>query len=177
MADVKQDAIRGQLTDENFTDVIEEGIRQAARATTQERREYIARVIASGVSDDNLDFIETKHLLRILGEINDIEILWLRYYLNPYIGHDGAFREKHKKVFDRVPAFVDGSQELCDKLALQESYSAHLARLNLLDITYDSDHGSDQPKLRSGELVLSGYRLSGLGRVLLAHMGLTVDRS
>src|SRR5690606_28838317 len=83
IADLEQDRVRAHLTDENFTDLVEEALRQAARATTDERRQHIASVVAAGLTTEDVSFIESKHLLRILGETNDLEIIWLRSHLHP----------------------------------------------------------------------------------------------
>jgi hypothetical protein len=179
LAHIEQDFIRAQLTDENFTDLLEEGIRQAARSTTDERRDYIASVVATGIADDNIEFIETKHLLRILGEINDIEVLWLRFHLVPTIGGDVAFREKHKNVFDRVPAYIGSPQADLDKAALQDSYNEHLAQLNLLSPRYKTDTRTGQPEFDkfSGGLQVWYHQLTPLGRLLLDHLGLKADEA
>lgn len=174
---LEQGLIRAQLTDENFTDVLEEGIRQAARSTSDERRQYIASIIAAGLTDDNVSFIETKHLLRILNEINDIEVLWLRFYLVPTIGGDIVFREKHKKILDPVIALVRSPRRVIDKAALQDSYKEHLARLSLISPCYRKDLDTGQSSFHgfTGELTISSYRITSLGRLLLAHLNLWSD--
>lgn len=133
LAKLDQHFVRAKLTDENFTDLIEEGLRQAARSLSDERREYIASVIANGLSSEDIRFVESKHLLRILGEINDIEVVWLRFYLVPTIGGDNEFRQKHAAVLESVHAHIGATRETLDKNALQESYKEHLVRLGLLE--------------------------------------------
>lgn len=179
LAHIEKNAIRAQLTDENFTDLLEESIRQAARSTTEERRGYIASVVATGVADADIEFIETKHLLRILGEINDIEVLWLRFHLDLTIGGDEAFREKHKSVFDRVPAYIGSPKADLDKAALQNSYIVHLAQLNLLSPYYKTDTRTGQPEFdkSSGGLQVWHYELTPLGRILLDHLGIKAEEA
>ena len=177
LADVQHDIVRAHLTDENFTDLLEEGIRQAARSVTDDRRSYIASVIAHGITEDSVEFIESKHLLRILGEINDIEVLWLRFHLVPTIGGDQEFRQKHTDIFDVPPAFIGGPQDVCDKNAMKESYLHHLAQLGLLTPYYHTDFHTRQPEIDtfSGAPKLWGYNLTGLGELLLRHIGLTLN--
>ena len=55
-----QDAVRAKLTDENFTDLLEESARQAAQAVTQERRQYLASLMASGVTATHSKFFPIK---------------------------------------------------------------------------------------------------------------------
>jgi hypothetical protein len=57
--------------------------------------------------------------MRILGELSDVEILWLRYLLVPTIGGDEEFRELHKDVFEPVAAAISSSPEEFDDHALQ----------------------------------------------------------
>lgn len=95
LGDLDQDAIRTKLADENFTDLLEESARQAAQAVTDERREYLASLLASGVSEDRVSFVESRHLLRILSQINDIEVIWLRFYSHRSLNGDEEFRSKH----------------------------------------------------------------------------------
>lgn len=41
---IEQEFVRAQLKDESFTDLMEEGLREAARSSTDARREYIRRL-------------------------------------------------------------------------------------------------------------------------------------
>src|SRR2546426_825239 len=120
LAALDQDFVRAKLTDENFTDLMEEGLRQAARSLSDERREYIASVVSNGLSSEEIEFAESKHLLKILGEINDVEVIWLRFYLVSTIGGDKDYREKHAAVLKPAIAYIGAPQEDLDKSALQE---------------------------------------------------------
>lgn len=59
LSKLSEDFIRSQLTNENYTDLLQEGLAQAIRSVTQERREYIASLIANGIS--SLDKIDRLH--------------------------------------------------------------------------------------------------------------------
>jgi hypothetical protein len=167
LADLEQDFVRSQIRDEHFTDLVEEGLRQAARSLNEERREQIASLIANSLKSPEIEFNESKHLLRILGELNDIEIVWLRFYLDPVLNGDHEYREKHKEVLAPIAAYIGGPAELVDKSALQRSYKNHLAELGLLDRRYEiksSTFGST--------LDVKGYELTSLGRLLLRELDL-----
>jgi len=168
-----REQIRSKLTDENFTDLVEETARHAARAVTEERRAYLASLLATGVSKDRISFIETKHLLRILGEVNDIEIIWLRFYLHPVIDGDHEFRAKHEAVLEPVSATLGSDQATLDKHALQQNYLQHLVSLGLLDRPLDVDAKSGYPKFDkfSHDWKTRGHHVSPLGRLLLRHIG------
>jgi hypothetical protein len=167
LEELKQDSMRSQITNENCADLMEEGLRQAARSLSDERREYIASLIANGVNSENIEYMESRHLLRILGELNDIEILWLRYYLDPHMVGDHEFREKHNKVLEPVMAPHGSPPSLFDKEALQISYKEHLANLGLLERKYEMDSSAFGTTLEA-----KSYELTWLGRLMLKVIGL-----
>ena len=171
---LEQEFIKLQITNENFTDLVEEGLRQAARSLSDERREYISSIITNGLASKDIEFQESKHLLRLLGELNDLEIIWLRFYLIPTMGGDEEFREKHKDILSPIAATFGSSQGTLDKHALQDSYKSHLAQLGLLEREYRIDSRTKQPEYdtSSGGLKLKGSRLTSLGRLLLREIGI-----
>ena len=170
---IEQDFVRTQLHNENFTDLVEEGLRQAARSLTDERREYIASIIASSLSSEDIEYLESKHLLRILGEINDVEVIWLRSYLNPIMGGDREYREKHQDILKPVRAHLGATQAIHDKNTFQEDYKEHLSRLGLLSPKYQTDLKTHLPEFdsSSGRMKIRSYELTSLGRLLLRHLG------
>jgi hypothetical protein len=172
-------SVRTQLTNENFTDFtdfLEESLVQAIRSITQERREYIASLIANGISLDNIDYIESKHLLKLLGELNDIEVIWLRSHLVSTIGRDEEFMEKHQAVLQPINAHLGSSPEELDKHTLRQSYKEHLVQLGLLIRKYKVDKKTKQLELdNNGQFQISGYEITSLGRLLLKYVGLTPD--
>ena len=170
-----QAKIRAQLRDENFTDLMEEGLHQAARAVSDERKQYIAALLSNSIASDDITFIESKHILRLLGEINDLEVLWLRLYLDPTINGDKEFREKHKVIFEPKPAYMGATQEQLDQSTLQKSYKEHLVQLGLLRHRYRTDSKTKMLELESGfggGLKIAGYDLTPLGRLLLREIDL-----
>jgi len=167
---LEKDFVRSQVTNENFTDLVEEGLRQAARSLSEDRREYIASLIANSLKPDAIEHAESKHLLRIMGELNDIEILWLRFYLDPHLQGDEEFRKKHEKVFEPIAACMGDPESVIDKEALQRSYREHLSRLGLLEPRYEMENSTFGTKLKA-----KGYELTWFGRVMLKAIGLAED--
>lgn len=166
LAILEQDIVKKSMSDENFTDLVEESLRQAARSLTDERRDYIASLVANSISSDAIAHFESKHLLRILGELNDIEIIWLRFYLDLTIGGDTDFREKHSHILNPVARHLGSSQPELDKSTLQNSYKEHLTSLGLLEKEIEMDSSS-----RGGKLKTKDYRITSLGRLLLREVG------
>lgn len=177
LSKLSEDFIRSQLTNENYTDLLQEGLAQAIRSVTQERREYIASLIANGISSlDKIDYIESKHLLKLLGELNDIEVIWLRSHLVSTFGRDEEFMEKHQAVLQPINAHLGSSPEELDKHTLRQSYKEHLVQLGLLTRKYKVDKKTKQLELDSnGQFQISGYEITSLGRLLLKYIGLTPD--
>lgn len=169
-----KDMVRTKLLDENFTDLLEETARHATRSLTEERREYLASLLASGMSKEHVSFVESKHLLRILGEINDVEVIWLRFYLNPHLEGDEEFRATHAQVLEPVAAHIGSDQETVDREALQDNYVQHLVSLGLLSRPLRADAKTGQPTFdrSSGNWRMARARVTPLGRLLLRQIGL-----
>ncbi|TWU59549.1 hypothetical protein [Crateriforma conspicua] len=172
LSDIEDDKLRANLTDENFTDAVEESLRQAARSTSDERRQYIANLLASGINLDNLDFIETKHLLRLLGEINDIEVIWLRAYYGWHWGQrDSAFHERHATILEPAVAYLGSSQDEIDRASMQESYKLHLESLGLLRSRIRFDNKTKLPEFDKNEgFKKSGFEITPLGQLLVRYI-------
>jgi hypothetical protein len=173
LSNLEEEFIRSQISDEQFTDLLEEGLRQSARSLTDERRDYIAFVIANSLSSQDIEYIESKHLLRILGEINDIEVVWLRFYVDRSMNSDNEFRERHENLLQPLVTSMGSSQEEFDKEALQKSYKEHLTQLGLLKHRYKVDSKTKSPIYNSstGALEVSSYEITSLGKLLLRQIG------
>lgn len=78
--------------------MFEESFIQASRALSDERRQYIASIVENGLTGDEITYAESKYLMNLLEEINDIEVIWLRYYFDQRGGSDEEFRKKHDEV-------------------------------------------------------------------------------
>ena len=170
---VEESILGSCLTDENFTEAVEESLRQAARSTSEERRSYIASVLANGVESEDIDFIETKHLLRLLGEVNDVEIIWLRWYsMSSRNPNKAAFREMHSEILSTVPTHMKSSLQQRDKAAFQTSYKLHLESLGLVVAKVKFDRSTKIPEFdKKTGFKKSGFEISPLGRLLVRYIG------
>jgi len=168
-----KEVVKREMQQEDCVDFFEEGLRQASRALSEERKAYIATLITNGLSEKAINYNESKHLLRILGEINDIEIIWLRFYLVPTIEGDREFRDKHSAILGHVVATLAATSEVKDKAALQNSYIQHLVQLGLLKNTYGG--GLSFNSTAEGILEVKGHEITQLGKLLLHQIGLDVN--
>ena len=152
---------------EHFAELLEEGLRQASRSLSDERRQYLASLIANSISPEAIAQEESRHLLRILSELSDVEVVWLRFYVDQAMGGDREFREKHRDILRPASRSMGQPQSETDRAALQESYINHLTQLGLLDAEA-SRAGSTADRMI--------YRISSLGRLLLRTIGLQSRR-
>jgi hypothetical protein len=168
IADLEKSTVVSQLNDEEFTDLVEEALRQASRATSEERRSYLASLVANSLTSEAIEHAESKHLMRLLGELNDVEVLWLRFYHEPAFDGDTEFRNLHADVFEPKSATMESSREELDDHTLQRSYQDHLLQLGLLQrrIKSDRDGVPEFDRSRS-EFKTQGARTSPLGELLL----------
>ena len=142
---------------------------------TNERREYIANLITNSLSQQDIEYIESKHLMRILGELNDIEIIWLRFYLHPTMGGDEEFRNKHAAILAPVMATMVDPPSVLEKESLQKNYKEHLSQQGLLRPRYEVDTKTHLPEYDNftGNQKIRGYEITSLGRFLLRQIGLS----
>jgi len=171
LSKLEENAIENNISQEDFTDLVEESLRQAARSLTDERRDYIAALVANSISSKEIEHYESKHLLRMLGELNDIEIIWLRFYLDPTIDGDEEYREKHTNILSPVGAHLASEQPEIDRATLQESYKEHMVSLGLLEKEIDIDISGIGSKLKT-----RGFNITNLGKLLLRQVGFSHQR-
>jgi hypothetical protein len=164
--------ITAALNDEEFTDLTEEALRQASRATTSERREYLSSLLARSLSSKEISCAETKHLMRLLGELNDVEVIWLRFYAVPTMGGDKEFREIHDDILRPKSAHLGSPSEEIDAEALQQSYRDHLIRLGLVTPKISTRDDTPEFDRFTGNFKISYHQTSRLGDLLLRQIGL-----
>jgi hypothetical protein len=129
---IEQGFVVSQLGDEHFTDLMEEALRQAARSLSDDRRAQIANVVAGSLTSEDITYVDSKHLLSIAGELNDIEVIRLGRYVFDEFGTGQEYWERHASVLEPVAATFQSSQGEIDRETLQQSYDEHFARLGLV---------------------------------------------
>jgi hypothetical protein len=157
LAGVEEATLRGRLREPENVALIEEGGYQAARAISEERRQQIADLVAGGVADDRRDYLESRRVLRLLGELDDAEVVLLASYLwKNYHGSD--YWERHANVLQGPAVHLGSSRDELDQAAVRETGQQHLLQLGLLE---------QKPQGRSVSV-----QLTPLGRLLLRRIGL-----
>lgn len=174
LAEAEEDLIRKSVEGPSGLALAEDGFIAASRAVTKERISYIASTVAKGLTKENIDNNRQRYLLNLLSELNDEEVLWLRFFLEPTIGGDQEFREKHKEIFDPARAYIGAPESELDKSSIQESYKEHLERLGLVKghISVDRNTGLPEFDKFSGKPRTSYTSITHLGRMLLREIGM-----
>lgn len=155
-----------------FVDLFEDGLHQSARALSDERIRYIASLVVHGLCAEEARSLQFKHLLGILHELDDNEVILLASHAVRF-QHDEAFWELHANVLAPARAFIGAPREELDKASIQKSYESHLRRLHLVEDIYETSQ-SGQPQRfddKTGMPKVRGRRLAPLGRLLLRTIG------
>lgn len=154
-----------------YITLLENGIFHAYRASSENRLEYIASIVKNGLTQEQSETSRYIYLLNLLSELNDEEVIWLRYYLVPTLGGDEEFRNKHQNTLSLARKYISAPEEL-NKSAIQDSYKDHLERLGLLKTRLDIDKNTNMPiyDRASGKPKGSRY-ITHLGKMLLKEIG------
>ncbi|MCB2262852.1 MAG: hypothetical protein LGR52_07950 [Candidatus Thiosymbion ectosymbiont of Robbea hypermnestra] len=173
LSNIQEKSIEKALSNEEGIDLLEEGFVQASRSLTDERRRYVANIVANGIDDESIEYSESKYVLKLLQELNEQEVIWLRFYMVLTIGGDEEFREKHKNVLEPIRAHIGSDERTIEKESLQESYKEHLERIRLIQPHYRIDRETGIPEFDrfNGKPDVSYYGLTPLGRMLLRQIG------
>jgi hypothetical protein len=166
---VEEDVARLKMQTEEFTDLLEDGLIQASRAMTDERRGYIASLLKNSITHDELSHVEKKKLLALLGEINDAEVIVLKLHSLSSQDDKSAFAKRHESVLAPIPRPFGVSQEILDKGAFQDSYRSKLMEVGLLTPVYKQQEKGKMPEFddRTGRLKATSFRVTALAGLLL----------
>jgi hypothetical protein len=146
-----------------FADLVEDGIRLAARSPSRIRQDHIATLIADGLSTDTQRAISRQYLLKLLEELNDAEVVLLIAASKRGSDFDDLWR-RHEATL-AGPFVESGTADApIDEAALHHSYYGHLERLQLLRPREDAANTrwGDQPVHRE---------LTPLGVMLVRSIG------
>jgi hypothetical protein len=123
------------------SDLMEDGLWMAARALSEERRKAIANLLVVSLTAEELRYAETKKLLHLLDELQDPEIVMLRYFYLLTMGDERAndFYNLHESVLEPDMSAFGSADEEVDRGALYEAHKATLSRLGLTQPRSDTD--------------------------------------
>ncbi|GGN32839.1 MULTISPECIES: hypothetical protein [Marinomonas] len=165
-----QEKVKERITSQESVDLMEDGFIQASRALSEERKDYIASLLKNSLTSDELEHIEHKRLLTILGEMNDLEVLILKSHAI-YRGMEehNEFWEKHEDALTAPIAHLGSAQEEIDRHTLFQTHRIHLANIGLLRQKFKKPKRGESPEFdeKTGMIKAQGYEITPLGRLLL----------
>ena len=173
---LEQETLKAKARSEEFNDLLEDGLTQASRALTPDRRSYIASLLVNSISTEDLSHVERKKLMWLLGELNDAEILTLKYHsLLP--NERRAFAQVHKELFEPIHRSLGAPQENVDKGAMRDSFRNRLLELGLLEPEYKRTAKGQVPEFdeRTGRVKATGLKVTALGKLLLRSVDEPLD--
>lgn len=166
----KKTKVEGKIITPESVDLIEDGFLQAARAISEERKDYIASLLKNSLTNDHLEYIEHKRLLSILGQLNDLEIIILKSYtLHQGDPDSEEFWKIHQDSLHPRSAYLDSTQKDVDKHVIHQTHKTHLASLGLLRPGFKRAKKGELPEFddKTGMIKANGYSITPLGRLLL----------
>jgi hypothetical protein len=178
---IQEDLREQKLKSAEGLDLLQDSMNQASRAVSDERLEYIASLLKNGLTSDALDHTETKKLFSILNELNDAEIIILKYHsVSSYDEREG-FAAKHAEVFTPIDLykrpFKGPSQQDRDKAAIRDTYETKLYDLGLLKRSYKAPKKGETPEFddKTGMLKSTGYRITPLADAFLRYLDIAEE--
>jgi hypothetical protein len=173
---LSRETLQEKLEDPERLDIFEEGASQTTRALSDARREYIANIVARGITGDDRTKIEAKRLLRLLGDIDDDQVIILTSKLRRH-QFDTVFSDRHDAVLRPVSVHMGSSREEHDQAALYELARVELVRLGLLAPTFKATKRGELPEFdpKTGMMKQSSRTLTPLGRMLLRFIALAAE--
>jgi len=147
--------------------LLEDGMRDSARAAQSARIERIAYVVAEGFEGDSAA-VRQREVLDMLGRLSDLDLITLARFFN-WRGEDD-FREPVLTTGTWNAMSDDEKAPILEERRLRELSLSKLLALGLLDQKYNASslgYGSDEIKVESGEL-----RLTALGHFFAEQLGI-----
>lgn len=160
--------VEERILEEKSVDLMEDGFLLAARALSEERIDHIAALLKNSLTDEDLEHLAYKRLLSLLGELNDIEVLILKFH-SIDIAQQQEFRRKHHDALTPPRVHLRPRQEVVDERAIYDTHNANLVRLDLLKMRFRKPRRQELPEFdnRTGMMKANGYQITPLGMLLL----------
>lgn len=165
--------LKEKMKNENFINLFDDISWQAAKSTSNERKEYLASILINGLTDDKIDEIQKNIFLNIISELNDIEILIL-YNHTMTARKDEDFKAKHYETLMEPIAYIGASQDEINKSILFTTYKEKLVRLNLLKRRFNKLKKGELPEFdeKTGMIKSNGFEITSIGKLFLKYIGL-----
>ncbi len=182
LQDLDADVRDQKMKTEEFVDLFEDAVWQAARALTRERKEQIASFLRHSLYHGELGHIQEKTLLSLLNELNNAQIIMLKYHsFYSRSEEQQEYYERHREVLVPPRPVFGAPEEDIDQNALHRAFQNDLQRLGLLRPKFKKPKKGEMPEIDSetGMVKVQSLELSRLGRLLLRYIDLeeTTERA
>lgn len=131
----KLENVERNLRSEQGIDLLEEGVLQASRSVSSERKLRLARLVARSLGGEELEYEQDRTLLSLYRDLTDPEIIWLLFYsMNPVLG-PGPHREwieQHPEVLKPISKEMGAPQEQHERAAMQDLWKENLEHFGLI---------------------------------------------
>nr|WP_319472235.1 hypothetical protein [uncultured Sphaerochaeta sp.] len=133
------DSFRRNISSPQGIELFEDCLLLAGRASTDIRKQRLARLTFSGLSCDTFNYSETKKMVNLYSELTDEELITLVYYRetiylesasNPSDYHN-LMRKKYPEILEPISASLGQDEEVYRRKALQDSFRDTLIQKGL----------------------------------------------
>ncbi|WP_413208426.1 hypothetical protein [Rhodospirillum sp. A1_3_36] len=170
---IDQVKFKAALEQPEGLDLFEEGLWQSARALDDDRKRYIAELIAKGMAESSAKQEQTRHFLRLLGQIGDSQIIILTSYLSQFGSLGGeetaAFYERHRDVLGPFSREIGSNNPDAGRAEHKDALERHLSSLGLLDVASEDLGG-----LAGSPGASVTYRITPQGSQFLQYIGVSL---
>lgn len=175
LSDVERERIRTSIRgNESDRDLLEEALLQAARAVSDDRKERIAELLRSTLTEADLTHIEARKLWTLLEAINDVELLILQAREVSGTDQEADFWERHRETVSGPVVYMRSNENALARRSLYETYLRHLVQLGLMTPRFRRPKKGELPEFdeKTGMVKASGYEATPAGRLLLRKTGM-----
>ena len=130
-------------------------------------------MVAGGIADARRDYLESRRVLRLLGELDDAEVVVLAGYLKKNMV--GDYWARHASVLHAPPVTYRSSREEVDLEAIRRAGGDHLLQLGLLKRGTGTTYRFASDPAPPVNAPARSAHLSSLGRLLLRRIGLASE--
>ena len=173
--DLHADVREQKLKTEEFLDLLEDSMWQAARSLTRERKKQIASFLRHSLYHGELDHLQEKTLLSLLNELNNAQIIMLKYAaFHGNTEQRRAYYERHRDVLVAPSPVLGASDEDVDRFAVHRVYRRELQRLGLLQAKFKKPKKGELPEIdiQTGMVKEESLAITRLGHLLLRYIAL-----
>ena len=123
--------LQHKMQTEEFADLLQDVVGAAARALSPERKEYLAALLKNSITREDLDHLGHKKILGLLNELNDAEIIIVKYHSIPDQDVKWEFQTLHSNVISGYTLPPDASQQERDRHLMFKQNHDTIERLKL----------------------------------------------